>query len=66
MNPSDAVTCEMRQATEAVAMVCPGKKVWIDLDNSPHVPFFAPIVRELEARGCSIVLTARDAALVTP
>jgi len=22
-----------------------GKKIWIDLDNSPHIPFFAPIVR---------------------
>jgi len=25
-------------------------KLWIDLDNSPHVPLFAPIVRELESR----------------
>lgn len=37
------------------------KKVWIDLDNSPHVPFFAPIIRELEARGYSLILTTRDA-----
>ncbi|PYU24525.1 MAG: hypothetical protein DMG32_13725 [Acidobacteria bacterium] len=36
-------------------------KIWIDLDNSPHVPFFAPIIDELEKRGYSIVLTARDA-----
>lgn len=36
-------------------------KVWIDLDNSPHVPFFAPIIAELENRGLSITLTARDA-----
>jgi uncharacterized protein len=35
-------------------------KVWIDLENSPHVPFFLPIMRELEARGCEMVLTARD------
>ena len=35
-------------------------KIWIDLDNSPHVPFFAPIVEELEKRGYSLVLTARD------
>jgi predicted glycosyltransferase len=35
-------------------------KVWIDLENSPHVPFFLPIIRELEARGCEMVLTARD------
>jgi uncharacterized protein len=36
------------------------KCVWIDLDNSPHVPFFAPIIAELEKQGCSVVLTARD------
>jgi predicted glycosyltransferase len=36
------------------------KKVWIDLDNSPHVPFFRPIIRELENRGYSMFLTARD------
>jgi len=36
------------------------KKVWIDLDNSPHVPFFAPIIKELDRRGYSVVLTARD------
>ena len=36
------------------------KTVWIDLDNSPHVPFFVPIIRELETKGHSIVLTARD------
>jgi hypothetical protein len=38
-----------------------GKKIWIDLDNTPHVPLFAPIVKELTARGCQVVLTARDA-----
>ncbi len=36
------------------------KKIWIDLDNSPHVPFFSPIISELEKRGYSVVLTARD------
>src|ERR1039457_6270601 len=35
-------------------------KIWIDLDNSPHVPFFAPIIEELEQSGHSILLTARD------
>jgi predicted glycosyltransferase len=34
--------------------------IWIDLDNSPHVPFFRPIIHELEANGYSILLTARD------
>src|SRR5947209_3743153 len=36
-------------------------KIWIDLDNTPHVPFFKPIIRELEKKGYQIVLTARDA-----
>jgi predicted glycosyltransferase len=38
----------------------PPKRIWIDLDNSPHVPFFAPIIEELEKRGYSILITARD------
>jgi predicted glycosyltransferase/peptidoglycan/xylan/chitin deacetylase (PgdA/CDA1 family) len=36
-------------------------KIWIDLDNTPHVPFFIPIIRELERRGHKVVLSARDA-----
>lgn len=36
-------------------------KIWIDLDNTPHVPFFLPIIRELERRGYKVVLTARNA-----
>jgi predicted glycosyltransferase len=37
------------------------KRIWIDLDNSPHIPFFAPIVEELRKRGYAVTLTARDA-----
>jgi len=40
-------------------------KIWIDLDNSPHVPFFVPIIEELKQRGYEILLTARDNAQVT-
>jgi predicted glycosyltransferase len=36
------------------------KKIWIDLDNSPHVPFFLPIIEGLEREGYQILLTARD------
>jgi predicted glycosyltransferase len=39
-------------------------KIWIDLDNSPHVPFFAPIIEELQQRGYDLVLTSRDNAQV--
>lgn len=35
------------------------KKIWIDLDNSPHVVFFSPVKKELEKRGYEVVLTAR-------
>jgi predicted glycosyltransferase len=36
------------------------KTIWIDLENSPHVPFFKPIIRELEKRGYATTITARD------
>src|SRR5665213_877099 len=36
------------------------KKIWIDIDNSPHVPFFLPIIDELRKRGHQVLLTARD------
>jgi len=37
------------------------RKIWIDLDNSPHVPFFRPIIDELKKRKYEIFITARDA-----
>lgn len=36
--------------------------IWFDLDNSPHVPLFRPILRELDACGVRYVVTARDHA----
>jgi len=39
-------------------------KIWIDLDNSPHVPFFVPIIGALKRRGYEVVLTSRDNAQV--
>ena len=36
------------------------KRVWIDIDNSPHVPFFLPIIEELEKLGLELILTARN------
>jgi uncharacterized protein len=39
----------------------PSRKIWIDLDNTPHVPFFEPIIEELKRRGFNVVLTARNA-----
>lgn len=37
------------------------RTIWIDMDNTPHVPLFAPVVRELSRRGYQVALTARDA-----
>jgi len=39
----------------------PGMKVWIDLENTPHIPFFKPIIDSLRERGHEVLLTARDA-----
>ena len=35
-------------------------RIWIDLANAPHVAFFLPIIRELDRRGNSTVITMRD------
>jgi predicted glycosyltransferase len=37
------------------------KKIWVDLDNSPHVPFFRPIIEELRNKDYELLITARDA-----
>ena len=34
--------------------------IWIDVDNSPHVPLFAPIIRHFRSQDIQVVLTARD------
>lgn len=36
-------------------------KIWIDFENTPHIPFFRPIIRALEHQGHQLALTARDA-----
>ncbi len=38
------------------------KAIWIDLDNSPHVPLFAPLIKDYRDAGVEVVLTARDHA----
>lgn len=37
-------------------------RIWIDLGNSPHVPFFSALSKEFEKRGHKILWTARDYA----
>lgn len=43
-----------------------GRPVWIDLGNSPHVLFFAPVIAELHRRKVTTVVTARDFAQTVP
>lgn len=40
-------------------------RIWIDLANSPHVLFFAPLIEEMERRGHSMLVTARVLAQTT-
>ncbi|HWO34415.1 MAG TPA: DUF354 domain-containing protein, partial [Candidatus Acidoferrum sp.] len=35
-------------------------RIWIDMDNSPHVLLFAPLIRELRRNGMDFLLTVRD------
>ncbi|MEN0060300.1 MAG: DUF354 domain-containing protein, partial [Bdellovibrio sp.] len=37
-------------------------RVWFDLDNSPHVPLFTPVIEELENSGHQVTVTTRDYA----
>lgn len=55
--------CEEERARPARQISVNGRKgprIWIDLDNSPHVPFFRPIIEELRDCGFDLMITARD------
>ena len=41
-------------------------RLWIDLANSPHVPFFRALVDRLTAAGHEVEITARDFAETVP
>ncbi len=41
-------------------------RIWIDLANSPHVPFFRPLANEFTRRGHDLVVTARQFAETVP
>ena len=40
--------------------------IWIDLANSPHVIFFAPIIQKLKDDGHNVLITMRDFAQTIP
>jgi len=56
-NCQDVVISDSQHLRSSVSR----SKIWIDLDNTPHVPFFEPIIEQLKAHGFEVVLTARDA-----
>ena len=58
--PHSGMVRRSQPADSGLVRAVPCKKIWIDLENSPHVPFFKPIIEKLQERGHSIVLTARD------
>jgi predicted glycosyltransferase len=39
-------------------------KVWVDIDNAPHVQIFRPIVESLRSSGAEVEVTARDRTFV--
>jgi len=59
LSPPEIAIATPRPPAAGAAQAATGK-IWIDLDNSPHVPFFAPIIEALEQRGCTTIITARD------
>jgi uncharacterized protein len=52
---------QAKSLENAVRIEPTDKKIWVDLDNSPHVPFFRPILEELRRRNYELMVTARDA-----
>ena len=66
-NENDSKVAVAAEPPQPVALPKPGKKqktIWIDLDNSPHVLFFQPIIEELQKRSVRVVVTTRNFAQV--
>jgi predicted glycosyltransferase len=59
--PMNSAASKSDRAKTETPQPMSSKRIWIDLDNSPHIPFFAPIIDALRQHGYSITLTARDA-----
>ncbi len=43
-----------------------GRRVWIDMTNSPHVLVLRPLINEFSARGWDVTVTAREFAQTLP
>jgi hypothetical protein len=59
--PRSVSASAVRRPPSAASRSVVGRPIWIDLDNTPHVPFFLPIIAQLEERGYRVAVTARDA-----
>ena len=42
------------------------EQIWIDMDNSPHVPVFKPLINIFNAHDVKVIVTARDYAQTIP
>lgn len=40
--------------------------IWFDIDNSPHVPLFVPVINALKKEGLNVLVTTRDFAQTLP
>ncbi|HEY0407215.1 MAG TPA: DUF354 domain-containing protein [Pyrinomonadaceae bacterium] len=49
-------------STRPTPHALPARRIWIDLANSPHVPFFKALIPEFERRGACVETTAREFA----
>ncbi len=64
-NASRVTRRALRISSDATRVTRPSPttpRIWMDLENSPHVPFFIPILEDLERAGCKVIVTARDFA----
>jgi hypothetical protein len=57
----DAATTDV-PVRDAVISKATKKRIWIDLDNTPYVPFFYLIIEELRKQNYDVSVTTRDCA----
>src|SRR5437016_13924893 len=51
--------------TEGTRQYCRSRvRVWIDIDNAPHVQIFRPIISRLRERGATVEVTSRGRTFV--
>lgn len=53
------MTLAQQHSSDALPRSANGFRLWVDLDNSPHVPLFAPLIALLRKQGTEVMITAR-------